>query len=389
MNSIFIRSLGSLCIMARLLPAADFDLTPEVHSFVSFGYLQTTENEWLGSSTSGSSDFWEVAANVALNPMPTVRVAGQIFARDFQRYDNGRAQLDWLYGEWHPRDVFGLQLGRVKIPAGLFNEVRDVDAARATVFLPTSVYSLRTRDLYNATDGAKVLGYGHLGPAGSLEYSAYVGKTQLSLDGGFASYLTDAGFGQMSDLGIDYVWGGMLHWHAPVSGLGTRLTANVLKNLTGTGTLASGELLHVQAETYVTFMPSVIYEQGPMTLVTEALFTHGTNSVQASDANGLPLAPLMVQKDHSCGGYVSGSWQFPIDVETTIAVERPWDAVEHLDVPNTTRFSLAARWGITNHWSLKAEYQRIVGAGQALPTDNPGGVEDHWDLFAVKTTIDF
>jgi hypothetical protein len=384
-----IRALGSLCLAAQVLSAADFDLTPEVHSFVSFGYLQTTENEWLGSSTSRSSDFWEVAANVALNPVPTVRVAGQLFARDFQRYDNGRAQLDWLYGEWHPKDVFGLQLGRVKIPAGLFNEVRDVDAARATVFLATSVYALRTRDLYNATDGAKALGFCHLGPAGSIEYSAYLGKTHLSLDGGFSSYLTDAGFGEMTELGIDYVWGGMLHWHTPVSGLGTRFTANVLKNLTGTGTLPSGVVLHAQADTYLALTPSVIYELGPLTLVTEALFTRGENSVQATDANGFPVAPLVVQKDHNCGGYVSGSWQFPIDVETTIAVERQWDDVDRLDVPNTTRFSLAARWGITNHWSVKAEYQRIVGAGLALPADNPDGVKDHWDLFALKTTIDF
>ncbi len=376
-------------LAAQVVMASDVDLHPEVHSFVSFGYLQTTDNEWLGKSTSGTSEFWEAAANVALNPLPTVRVAGQLFARDFQRYDNGRAQLDWLYGEWRPSDGFGFQLGRVKIPAGLYNEVRDVDAARATVLLSSSVYALRNRDLYNSTDGAKAFGYCHLGPCGAIEYSAYVGTTHLSLDGGFASYLTDAGFGTMSELGIDYGWGGMLHWHTPISGLGTRFTANVLKDLHGTGTLANGVVLHSQADTYVDFIPSIIYERGALTLVTEAHFTRGTNSVQATTASGQPIAPLVIQKDRNCGSYVSGSWHFPMDVDTTATVERLWDRVNDLDTPNTTRFSLAVRWGITNHWSIKAEYQHIIGTGMALVADNPGGVDEHWDLFALKTTVDF
>ena len=379
----------ALFFLTPVLWAVDLDFKPEVHSFVSFGYLQTTKNEWLGSSKSGTSEFWEAAANVSINPLPSVRFAGQLFARDFQRYDNGRAQLDWLYGEWRPEDAFGLQLGRVKIPIGLYNEVRDVDAARATIFLPNSVYALRARDLYNATDGGKAFGYFHIGPLGALEYSAFVGRTHPSVNGGFVTYLNDIGYGNVTEIAINYVWGGMLHWHTPIEGLGARLTAIDMRDLTATGSIPPGITLNSSSSSYFTVVPSVIYERGPLTLVTEALFTNGSSEINFTNASGTPVAPPLVQEDRTCGAYVSGSWHFSGDVDSTVSVERLWSDARDLNQPNTTRFSLAARWGITEHWSVKAEYQHMVGPGAALAADNPDGVSDHWDLFALKTTVDF
>lgn len=369
--------------------AVELDFKPEVHSFVSFGYLQTTKNEWLGSSTSGSSEFWEAAANASVSPLPTVRFAGQLFARDFQRYDNGRAQLDWLYGEWRPADSFGLQLGRVKIPFGLYNEVRDVDAARATIFLPNSIYALRARDLYNATDGGKAFGFFHLGPLGALEYAAFLGRTHLSVNGGLVTCLNDVGFGNVSKIGINYVYGGMLHWHTPVEGLGARVTAIDLRDLAATGSAPSGIVLQSESNSYFTLIPSLSYDRDPLTVVGEVLFTKGTSKIDFTDANGNVVAPTVTQPGRNLGAYLSTSWHFSGDVDSTVAVERLWDDARSLEDVNTTRFSFAVRWGITEHWSVKAEYQHIIGAGAALAANNPDGVEDHWDLFAFKTTVDF
>ena len=370
------------------IQAVELDFKPEVHSFVSFGYFGTTKNEWLGSSTSGSSEFWEAAANASITPLPTVRFAGQLFARDFQRADNGRAQLDWLYGEWRPADSIGLQAGRVKIPFGLYNEVRDVDAARATIFLPNSIYAQRSRDLYNSTDGAKAFGYLHLGPAGSVEYAAFVGRTHFSAAGGFASYLSDVGFGKISEVGLDYAWGGMLHWHTPVEGLAGRFTVTTLRGLYAYGT-SGGMNLSASSEFSSNLVPSLSFERGPFTLATEALFALGSNEINFTDASGSVIAPPLVRDERGCGGYLSGSWHFPGDVDSTVSVERLWNDARNLEDVNTTRFSFAVRWGITEHWSVKAEYQRIIGPGAALAADNPDGVEDHWDLFALKTTVDF
>lgn len=365
------------------------DLQPEVHCFASFGYLETTRNDWLGNTTAGTGQFWEAAANAVISPLPQVRVGGQLFARDFQRYDNGRAQLDWLFAEWRPLDQIGVQAGRVKYPLGLYNESRDVDAARATIFLPVSVYPLRARDLRNATDGGKVFGYLHLGALGSLEYTAYAGKTELATEGGFATYLDDAGFGKVEEVGMDYVWGGMLHWHTPVEGLAARVTATDLRGLHAEAPGPGGTVLRSEASSYFDLTTSLLYEHGPLTLVGEAIFSHGTQVTHIEMPDGTQAAPSIIKADRGGGAYLSGTWHLPADVDTTIAIERAWDDMRDLHDPNSTRLVLAARWGITEHWSVKAEYQRVVGEGGALLADNPGGVETPWDLFALKTTVDF
>jgi hypothetical protein len=378
-----------LIVLGLPVLAVEFQLEPEVHSFVSFGYLQTTGNNWLGNSRSGTGEFWEAAANAQVTPLPQTRVAGQLFARDFERYDNGRVQVDWLFAEWQPRDLIGVQVGRVKIPLGLYNEVRDVDVARATIFLPTSIYALRSRDINNSTDGAKVFGFSHIGPGGALEYAAFFGHTDISTSGGFAGYMTDVGFGDIQLIDIDYTYGGMLHWHTPLDGLGVRMTVFEMRGLHVRGTTPSNLTLDASTGSYFKFIPSIIYDHGPLTLAAEAGFNSASADVVLQDANGVQVAPTFVIDDRSAGGYFSGTWHFPKDLDATASVERQWDDPRTLDVPNTTRFALAARWGISAHWSVKAEYQHMIGNGSALRADNPDGLEDHWDLFALKTTLDF
>lgn len=378
-----------LGLLAPALLAVDVDLHPEVHSFVSFGYLQTTGNNWLGNTKAGTGEFWEAAANAQIMPLPQTRIAGQLFARDFLRYDNGRAQVDWLFAEWQPQDMLGIQVGRVKIPLGLYNEIRDVDAARATIFLPYSIYSQRSRDIYNSTDGARIFGFGHLGPYGSFEYAAFFGHTTFATDGGFAGYLTDIGLGGIQDLTAVYTYGGMVHWHTPVAGLAARLTAFDLRGLHATGTAPGNLTLDAYTESYFKLIPSVIYDGGSLTLVGEAAFNSASAEIHPDNSNGVQVAPTRILDDRTTGGYLSGTWHFAHDIDTTASVERLWDDPRELSAPNTTRFSLAARWGITAHWSIKAEYQHMIGAGAALRVDNPDGVQDHWDLFALKTTFDF
>ena len=377
-----------LGLLAPTLMAVDVDLSPEVHSFVSFGYLQTTGNDWLGNSTAGTGEFWEAAANAQVTPLPQTRIAGQLFARDFERYDNGRVQVDWLFAEWQPKDIIGIQVGRVKVPVGLYNEARDVDAARATVFLPSSVYTQRSRDIYNSTDGAKIFGFGHLGPCGSLEYAAFLGHTSIATNGGFAGNLTDIGLGEIQDISVDYTYGGMLHWHTPVEGLGVRLTVFDLRGLRVLGTVGN-ITLDGYTESYFKFIPSVIYDCSALTLVGEAAFNRTSAEINPENSSGVQVGPTRIFEDRTAGGYLSGTWHFPHDIDTTASVERVWDDPRVLNIPNTTRFSLAARWGITANWSVKAEYQHMIGVGGALSVDNPDGLEDHWDLFALKTTFDF
>lgn len=366
--------------------AAD-PIRPEVHAFTSFGWLDTTDNNWLGQSQGGTTEFWEAAANASIQPLPSITLSGQLFARDFQRYDNGRAQLDWLYGEWRPRDSFGLQVGRVKYPFGLYNEIRDVDAARATVFLPLSVYPLRARDLYNSTDGGKIFGLLRLEDAGSLEYETFGGHTNLSESGGFATLLTESGFGKLSRIDLEATYGAMLHWHLPFEGFGARVTVVRFHRLVYEIETATTRISTVADQT--TFVSSLIYDHGQLTTAAEAsLIKNSTNAEISSLSSNVKISEF--QRDDRIGAaYLSATWHLPKDIDITAGCERLWLDYHRLGTPQTTRGVLAVRWGITDHWSVKAEYQRIVGSAGATRADNPDGIVTPWNLLALKTTFDF
>ena len=370
------------------LVAAD-TLTPEVHAFTSFGWFDTTGNDWLGESTHGTSEFWEVAANATIRPAPHVVVSGQLFARDFQRYDNGRAQLDWLYAEWRPQDACAVEVGRVKLPYGLYNEIRDVDAARATVFLPLSVYPSRTRDLLNATDGVKVSGFVHLGPAGAIEYAVFAGRTRLSTAGGFATFLADNGLGQLDVLDSGVTWGGMLHWDTPIVGLATRITTFTVTDLDTVSATRNGATVVSDSDPYTLIMTSLLYDLKRVTFAAETSIGKGATTVEIQNASGQALAPPFTIVDRSGAGYLSGTWHFPHDLDLTLATERHWPDLRNLADHDTTRWVVAGRWGISEHWSIKAEYQYIVGPGSASTMDNPDGIVTPWQLLALKTTVDF
>jgi hypothetical protein len=377
-----------ICVVTSSLGAAE-NLTPEVHAFTSFGWLDTSGNDWLGPSKRGSSEFWEAAANATIRPLPGFLLSGQLFARDFQRYDNGRAQLDWLYAEWRPADASVVEVGRVKLPYGLYNEIRDVDAARATVFLPLSVYPSRTRDLLNATDGAKLSGFVHLGPAGALEYAAFAGRTSLSAAGGFATFLADNGLGLPDEIDTGKTWGGMLNWETPVAGLSSRITSFTVTDLDTSATSATGVTVVSDSDPYTLVMASLLYELQDLTLAAESYRGFGKTTVSRQNSAAQPLGAPITIIDRAGAGYLSGTWHFPYDLDLTLACERHWPDLRELSDHDTTRWVVAGRWGITEHWSVKAEYQRIIGPGNALKSDNPAGLESPWGLFAIKTTIDF
>ena len=42
-----------------------------------------------------------------------------------------------------------------------------------------------------------------------------------------------------------------------------------------------------------------------------------------------------------------------------------------------------------SNWSLKVEFRDVYGELGINKGDNPGGIENHWQVLALKTTVDF
>lgn len=377
------RSAAVLLLLSSV--AAEEDLAErlrlETHGFASFGWLQTWGNDWLGETRNGTTQFHEAALNAVARPIERLRIGAQGFARDLGRYDNSRVVLDWAYADWRAADGFGVRAGRVKIPTGLWNDLLDVDAGRTPAFLPVSLYAVRARDLFLTVDGGLVYGFAEAGGAGSLEWSLFAGDKRIADASGTAAVFTDFGFGApVTDVETGLAWGGMLHWHTPLEGLGVRLTCAALRDLEMRGDFA-GATARTRFDDYGIGVASLVYDVHRFTFAAEGSRYHGRGALAI---DGLPGRTRL--RDDSSAGYVSATWRQRPWLEWYLAGEGvfpdpggepTWRAVAACAVRPLPR------------WSIKAEVQQVDGTGGLTATDNPDGLDRRWQVLALKTTVDF
>lgn len=358
-------------------------LNAEVHGFVSFGHLRSWANDWVVPTRGGNDQFWEAAGNVIMRPMDHLRLGAQLFARDFGTYDNGRVDLDWAYADWRQDDAIGLQVGRVKFPFGLFNESLDIDSSRVQIFLPPSIYALRTRDLWKSMDGGKLYGSIGLGGAGGLDYAMFHGVHHFARAGGTSQYFAEQGLGDRLWMEERSTTGGMLHWETPVHGLGLRLTHAVSQGLKMHGWFADGRRTESEFAPYSGTAVSTIYETSVVTLAAEYSRYHGHGETTVE-----PLGQRQGFVDNSDGCYGSATWHLLSWLELYGALEHQHSDAISREGPQCTTRVLAMEVLPLRNWTMKAELRDSSGTLNATSSDGRP-LEDRWQVLAVKTTVDF
>lgn len=379
--AIFISPLWQV-LMAEESPRTFVEsINLEAHGFVSFGNLRTWDNNvYDDDTTDGTNDFYEAALNVVARPYQRVRVGAQLFVRDLGHYDNGRLELDWGYVDYHAHDWFDVQVGRVKIPLGLYNESQDIDAARTSVFLAQSVYPTRLRELLVSVDGGKVAGRFDLADAGALSYTVFAGTKHFDDDGAYATYVGETARFTVEDLDVGPVFGGMLHWDTPLPDVSLRFTAYQSHDIDVRGTSLSGTTrLTTDSRSLVT---SVQWEPHDWTITAEYLHI----DTDGESVRGVVTSPYEFQYD---GGYLSATWHACSWMEGYVATEYRHNELRGR--PTNFGWSWIAAINLLplRNWSLKAEYQYQDNSIAVLSTDNPQGVAESWHLLALKTTVDF
>jgi hypothetical protein len=385
--------LVAVLLLAAPLSAGD---AVEVHSFVSVGGYRTWGDNWLSASDrDGSAELWEFALNASATPFPAtapldrLRLNAQVFARDLGVYDNGKLQLDLANADYRFCDLLGLQVGRVRLPIGLYNEILDIDTARVPIFLPVAVYALRSRDLYLSTDGAKLYGYLGTGGDSGCEYAVYAGDKHFDRNAGFAAYFSDLGYGpEIEDIDADLLAGAMLHWHTPIPGLGLRLSGGYLRNLDVVGfDPATGLRIASHTDRYAQLIGSLEYQRGRLTVAAEYERLNGHSRLTES-AGGVVIGSSDVP-DQSSGAYLSATWSATPGVDLYGALEGAWSDSTRERMPPKRALVGAVRWDPIEHLLIKAEVQFVRGSAGLSPTLNPDGMGEHWWMAALKTTVDF
>ncbi len=188
-----------------------------LHGFISQGFMISTDNNYMANTESGTFEFTEIGVNISAELTDSLRGGIQLLSYDLGDEGNYDITLDWAFLEYRPFNWFGLRVGRIKNPHGLYGESMDVDAARVPVLLPQGMYTPEIRYFFHAFPGISAFGSIPIDPLGSIEYNVYGGK--------FNDFTIDDGV----ELKGDYVVGGQIIWETPLPGL--RLGGDLARTL--------------------------------------------------------------------------------------------------------------------------------------------------------------
>jgi hypothetical protein len=226
------------------------DLNIQIHGYATQGFIYTTQNNILTTTSSSGSPSWtEAVINVGAQPIPKLRIAVQ--GRYFLLGNYGNAiTLDWAAADYKANDKFGVRFGKVKTPAGLLNEVQDIDPSYLWALLPQSIYPISSRNSSLSHLGGVFYGTEKLGRKfGKLEYRGWGGERVLGSDDGYFLPFKEAGLGAPN--GFSWVtYGGALHWLTPMSGLMVGISDIQNGKITSAVTAANGALAGATAVTW-------------------------------------------------------------------------------------------------------------------------------------------
>lgn len=390
----------------------------QIHGFLSQGFLQTDENNYLAETKDGTFQFNEFGINFSTELADNLRVGVQFFGRDLGPEGNDEVKLDWAYMDYRWKDWMGFRVGKMKLDYALYNETREMDMLRTSIMLPQSIYTELWRDTFSTVKGVGLYGTVPAGFAGSFAYSAQIGALPLGDEAGFAAAMEDslsAFKPDVTDIDCDYMYTLNLTWNTPLDGLRTKysfyevqgfnasgkVSGLIPYDLNRDGAISAGEGLPVSSMSYETpvfrgYFVGLEYTLGDFILAAE--FTDGDFNSKINLGYGFTGRPALPQR----GWYVSGSYRFTdlLSMALTYSDYTPnmYDEDGNQQVKAGKNdfeawlktWTLSSRFDLNESWLLKLEasYNDGFGAYDSMG-NNSAELEQYWWLFAAKATVSF
>ena len=373
-----------------------------INGFLSQGYLHTNHNDYLADTKGGTFDFNEVGLNLGYQFNDSLRFGAQILSRNLGVDGNNKFTFGYLFGDYNFNRYIGLRGGKIRIPMGLYNQSRDVDMLRTTVFLPNAVYHDEYYIFFSSYYGISIYGEFPLGVIGTLEYELFGGtpdeddesrlmkNTKIMMQNGFGSDVSYMGMSS-SDC-----FGGALRWNTLLNGLRFGYSSFFYDTIMsyemlGIGTLAIDaklEPLHVLSAEYVWRDLTVSYEWMRMRRFNDFL-VEGT----------------LVNTENA----ITDAWYLNTSYKFNELFEFGAGYSEHYDNKNNREgdgyawdhkawrkdLTLFARFDITDNWLVKVEYHIMDGtawlpnSGLYSDANSSDNIKQKWNMIALKTTFSF
>ncbi|MBU1231429.1 MAG: hypothetical protein KKD01_01915 [Proteobacteria bacterium] len=365
----------------------------QLHGFLTQGYLESKENNFLGDTKDGTFRLTEIGLNINAHLTEKFRLGGQALYCQLPAGNKGKVRADWLVAEYHFADPFGVRLGKVKMPMGLYNMERDSDFLRPLIFLPQSIYDETRRDSWQAHWGGEIYGNLLLSHWGDIDYQLFGGRIQYdddSLATLAASEIVNR-YNQQNSLHLstedlsrqnNYVYGAALFFNPALKGLRSALTFLALDDESW---LHENQVssLHVRSK----LVASLEYSWQQFSMTTE----YSETDRRQEQFNVTTL------DGPSQSWYLLLSYS-PIEALTFSLLYDEYYRLKnnrHEPVgPNNLypwRKDLAAslRYDITENWTAKAEWHAIDGTAFYMGYFNPHGAERYWQYGALKLSFNF
>lgn len=365
--------------------------------FFSQGYLYSSDVNYPTADRGGTWDFREMAVNASTALGDHWRIGAQGFAEQFGNLGDDRVILDWAVLDYNFNQQFGLRVGRVKYPKGLYGEALDLDSVRPFVLLPTAVYNPVLRDFAASFDGAMAYGTIDAG-ASAFDYKLFYGDIPMSPEQGVAEYYNNSGLyapSGVTAMAMRYVAGSQLVWNTPIPGLRFAHSYSFYHDLSSDGPFAEAPVLnlHTNIGRFYWSTLSAEYLVGPWTFASEWQRAGGNGAV-ASAAPAVPYLGLNVGWD---AWYVSAARRFLKKFEAGAYVSSIHDRFPSGagSLPANYRHDAVAslRYDFSDHLLFKVEVQSVQGLYQTFDTERipnpPAATPDHTTVLAAKTTLSF
>lgn len=380
----------------------------EIHGFVSQGYLKSDRNDFIAETEEGTFEFNELGINFSTELTDKLRLGIQFFSHDFGEIGQNKVIVDWAFADYRWKDWLGLRAGKIKMPIGFYNEIRDIDSLKTNILLPQSVYPEQYRENILAIQGIGFYGDILMGPVGNLSYQLQYGSSDVENDSGLSQSIESQGNFTITGIDTDDTWIAALKWETPLYGL--KLGASMIGSSFDMGfqTIApmpvgvnpqTGELILVPTGTPLTLEVSeylwktysLEYMWRNLTLCAEYSTTEMTGQTRMSTG----LSPE--SEIDSEGWYVSAAYRFTERFELGSYYSQYYPDKEDKDGdkinPPLYKHSawikdvaLTTRFDINTNWCFKLEGHSMNGTAMSLSNQN---AEEDWFLFAAKMTFTF
>ncbi|MEN8128589.1 MAG: hypothetical protein ABFS45_00050 [Pseudomonadota bacterium] len=360
----------------------------QIHGFASLGYFNTSKNNFFGDTKgNGDVDFWELGINSSWRARPDLQLSLQVVSRKAGETDDGDPRIDYGFVDYSflsdVENLWGVRLGRVVNPFGLYNDTRDMPFTRPSILLPQSVYFDVNRQFALSGDGGQLYGerrtdFGDF----FLQFNVFRPRVD---DPDFVNVITGSAPG---DLTGQTSWVGRLVYEKDAGKIRLALSTASWKAkfvpVAGDPEPETGKF------EFKPVMFSAQYNADKWSLT-------GEYAVRRSNFQGFGISSFTGESFYIQGTYrLNPQWEAMLRYDQLIWNRDDRNGKEFEEatgIPAHIRFAkdwaVGIRWDVTTTFMLRAEYHLIDGTGWLSQLENQEGTEKRWDMLAILAAYRF